>query len=130
MSTKIPLIVSYQIGDGYTFTATEVVPVLADSKQAFLEAFDLAMAAYEPDGVERFCIEGQLFEYRHFIEWTSERITPRRTKETYEAYRPTVLTVEEWTSRSLEHAGREALLRRVNVVSDGHVNAVEPLPAQ
>jgi hypothetical protein len=126
MSAKIPLIVIYQIGDGYTFTATDVVPVMAESKQAFLSDFELAMAAYAPDGVEHFSICGQLFEYRHFIEWTTEKTTPRRTRDTYEAYAPEVFTVDEWVARSLESSNRFASTRAVNVVAGGRVET----PAQ
>lgn len=45
-SSHSPLIISYLVGDGYTFTATMFDPVMADLKEAFMDAFDTAMAAY------------------------------------------------------------------------------------
>jgi hypothetical protein len=96
--TNLPLIISYSVGDGYTFSAEIVVPVMAESKEVFLDAFDMAMAGYEPDGNEYFSIFGQMFEYRHFIHWSEEKITKRRVRETYDSFPPTVQTVDEWLS--------------------------------
>jgi hypothetical protein len=121
MSPEIPLVVVYQIGDGYTFSAVDAVPVLAESKEAFLSDFELAMAGYEPGGVEHFSIGGQLFEYRHFIEWRAEQITPRRARETYEAIPPEVLAIEEWIDRALRNSRYLAGQSLVNIVNDGNV---------
>lgn len=76
MSTTIPLIVIYQIGDGYTFTATEVVPVMAESRAAFLSDFELAMAAYEPDRVDHTSRSADRCSHR--ADHTEDG-TPRRT---------------------------------------------------
>lgn len=109
--SNLPLIISYSIGDGYTFTAEIVVPVMAESKEAFLEAFDTAMAGYEPDGNEYFSIFGQTFEYRHFIHWSEEQITKRRVRETYDSCPPTIQSVDEWLSLS---RSQSAFLARDN----------------
>lgn len=105
-SMNSPLIISYSVGDGYTFTAEIVVPVMAESKEAFLDAFDTAMAAYEPDGNEYFSIFGQTFEYRHFIHRSEEQITKRRVRETVDSFPPTIQTVDEWLSSSRSQSER------------------------
>lgn len=66
-----------------------------------MDAFDTAMAAYQPDGNEYFSIFGQTFEYRHLIHWSEEKIGKRRIKETYDCFPPTIQTVDEWLSSSL-----------------------------
>jgi hypothetical protein len=101
---NLPLIISYSVGDGYTFTAEMVVPVMAESKEAFLEAFNTAMAAYEPDGKEYFSIFGQTFEYRHFIHWSEQQLTKRRVRETYDSFPPTVQTIDEWVTSARSHS--------------------------
>lgn len=121
MSKNSLLILLYQIGDGYTFTATDTVPVMAESKEAFMDDFELAMAAYEPDGVEHFSINGQVFEYRHFIEWRTEQTTPRRSRETYEAVEPMVFTVEEWIARSLSRSADIVSRSPVNVIDENGI---------
>ncbi|TLX16613.1 hypothetical protein [Rhizobium sp. MHM7A] len=104
--SNTPLVISYSVGDGYTFTAEIVVPVMAESKEAFLDAFDTAMAAYEPHGNEYFSIFGQTFEYRHFIHWSEEQITKRRVRETYDSFPPTIQTVDEWLLASQSQSKR------------------------
>lgn len=106
MSPALPLIVSYSVGDGYTYSAEIVVPVLAESKEAFMDAFDLAMAAYEPGGKEYFSIFGQTFEYEHFIHWSEEQITKRRVRKTYDSFPPNVQTVDEWVASSMAQSAR------------------------
>jgi hypothetical protein len=109
------LIVSYSIGDGYTFSSELVVPVMAESKEAFMDAFDTAMAAYEPGGKECFSMFGQTFEYRHFIHWSEEWLTKRRVRETYDSVPPTVQSVDEWISSSLAESERLANEKPTNV---------------
>ncbi len=115
--SNLPLIISYQIGDGYTFTAEAVVPVLAGSKEAFLDAFNTAMAAYEPGGKEYFSIFGQTFEYRHFIHWSEEQLTKRRVRETYDSYPPSIQTVDEWVATARSHSDRLVAERPGNIFS-------------
>lgn len=103
---NLPLIISYSIGDGYTYTADIVVPVMAESKDAFLDSFNTAMAAYEPGGNEYFSIFGHTFEYRHFIHWREEQVTKRRVRETYDSFPPTIQTVDEWVASSRDHSDR------------------------
>ncbi len=105
----VPLIVAYHIGDEFTFSATEHKPVLAASKEAFLEEFALAMASYEPEGkADKFLCCGQLFEYRDFIEWHEKQKTKRRSEWTYDSIEPTVYSVDEWLRASLTDAKRES----------------------
>lgn len=125
MSAKIPFVVTYVVTDGSTYSSYQTVPVMAESKEAFLSDFELAMAAYDPDGVAHFSICDHVFEYPDFIEWSSEQITPRRVKETYEAKTPEILTIDEWILSEQRASRYKAELCSVNVVADGQISVAK-----
>jgi hypothetical protein len=118
-----PFIVEYSIGDGYTFSATAHAPILAVSKQAALDEFETLMAAFVPDGPEKFLWGGQVLEYRHFIYWFEKEKTPRRVEELYDSIEPTLYSIEEWVERSLTSAEYTYTTQKVTKI-DG-----QPSPA-
>jgi hypothetical protein len=90
-------VLEYVIGDGFTYSATVHEPIVAPSKEAVLDAFDLAMAAYEPkDGPTHFVMFGKAFEYDCFIHRTEKQITKRRRTESYDCEPPRIYSIDEW----------------------------------
>lgn len=98
------VVVTYAAGDGATFSFDVDVPVAAGSKEAVLEAFEAAMAAYEPGGHEFFSVFGQTFEYRHFVFAVGDGSAEGRAGGSYDSLPPTVRTVDEWLAESLERS--------------------------
>lgn len=124
MSDKTVFVVVYAIGDEYTFSATEAVPVEHTSKEALLNDFELAMAAYVPDGPTHFQIDEQVFEYRHFIFWKETQKTPRRVSTSYDSEAPDVYTMQEWLAYSRNQSRYFGSSHDVNVVKDDNVSLV------
>jgi hypothetical protein len=108
-----PFIVEFSIGDGYTYSATQHSPILAKSKAAALDEFNTLMAAYVPDGPEKFLWCGQVFEYRNFVYWFEKQKTPRRVEHLYDVTEPTIHAVEEWVEQSLSRAEYEFTTSKV-----------------
>ncbi len=90
------IIIEFTIGDGYTFSATQAIPLNFETKEEFKAAFDLAMAAYEEKGPETFTIADQVLEYENFIHRYEKQTTPRRSVMTYDVSEPHVFTPQEW----------------------------------
>jgi hypothetical protein len=111
--TLKPFIVECSIGDGYTYSATQHSPILAKSKAAALDEFNTLMAAYVPDGPEKFLWCGQVFEYRNFVYWFEKQKTPRRVEQLYDVTEPTIYSVEEWVEQSLSRAEYEFTTSKV-----------------
>lgn len=123
------LIVEYTYGNE-EWTGTEVVPVAAPSKEAFKEAFDSAMAAYDPDGREKFSIFGQIFSYDRFVYWFEKQKTPRRSEWLYDVDEPAVYTPDEWLAKHLLDSERllndPDAARKVAVINDAEVSTQAP----
>lgn len=111
-----PFVVEYTVGDGIEYSATAHAPILAKSKAAALDEFNVLMAAYVPDGLDRFLWCGQVFEYRSFVYWYTKQKTPRRSEETYDVYEPTIYSVQEWIAKSLTEAAQNLVSAKVTQV--------------
>jgi hypothetical protein len=114
--TFTPFIVEFSIGDGYTYSATQHSPILAVSKAAALDEFNTLMAAYVPDGPEKFLWCGQVFEYRNFVYWFEKQKTPRRVEQLYDVTEPTIYSVDEWVDQSLSRAEYEFTTSKITRV--------------
>jgi hypothetical protein len=79
------LVVEYQVGDSYTWTATETLPVIYESGEALAVEFERRVRALKdqnyPDN--QFILGGQTFEAQDF--WVDG-----------EYYAPEIFTVDEW----------------------------------
>jgi hypothetical protein len=117
------IIVEYQIGDGYTFNADQFVPISGMTRDEVNEAFDLAMAAYEPGKTETFEIAGVNFRYEWFIYWSDKQVSKRKTIEIYDSMPPRLYSEHEWME---EMKRRHAL----DINPDKHVSIEELMPSQ
>jgi hypothetical protein len=81
------LVIKYSVGDGYTWWAVEVVPVVYESAEAFLVDFEAIvkapMASHNWRSNVEFELGGQRFNYPDFIQ-------------DGEYYAPEIMTIDEW----------------------------------
>jgi hypothetical protein len=97
------IIVSYSIGDGYTWSGTEIKPALATSIEAFLEDFELKlMTEIEcPTDAKTFVCGSQEFHFCDFL-YTREIKRPHTVKHVTEYDLPEVLPLDVWFGRNIK----------------------------
>jgi hypothetical protein len=80
------LVIKYSVGDGYTWHADEVVPVVYESAEAFLVDFEAIVMDHKAKNSWRspsFDLAGQSFNYTDFFQ-----------EGVYHA--PEIMTIDEW----------------------------------
>lgn len=78
------LVIQYEWGDGYTFSATATVPVNYESAESFLVDFEeFCRTRYDDDSISTPIFAGLEWNVSNFFE-----------DGVY--YSPTILTVDEW----------------------------------
>ena len=85
------LVIEYTVGDGYTYSATETVPVVYESAEAFMVEFEQAVRDdwTKPIFERGIKMGGAEFDSSSFMIWND------RT-ETHDYYGPNIYTVDEW----------------------------------
>lgn len=81
------LVITYTFGDGYTFSATETVPVEYESAEAFAVDFEALCRQYQSDYRE--------FEFAGHS-WSASPFFECRDTNTKVYIAPDILTVDEW----------------------------------
>lgn len=93
------LIIEFSVGDGYTYSATETIPVVYESAEAFAVDFEQAVRdnwATELINRGNVKIGGQEFDSGEFMMWDD-------SKDAHEYFAPNIFTVDEW----FKHRGCE-----------------------